>query len=84
MLSCQPHPLTGAFSESSSSSLVKRLKQSWSETFPPAKLFCRGRGSGEGPGGGWGGIGVAGGLHPIPTFGMGRERSQKTSKVVER
>ena len=45
----QPQPLTGAFSESSSSSLVKRLKQSCRETFPPAKLFCRGRGSG----GGW-------------------------------
>lgn len=45
------HPLTGAFSESSSSSLVKRLKQSWSDTFPPAKLFWRAMGSGGNLGG---------------------------------
>lgn len=38
---CRHLSHTGAFSESSSSSLVKRLKQSCSETFPPAKLFCK-------------------------------------------
>lgn len=57
------HPLTGAFSESSSSSLVKRLKQSWSDTFPPAKLFWRATGSGGNLGGSEGFLGV-GGLRP--------------------
>lgn len=42
------------------------------------------RGGQGGRGAAGGGTGVAGGLCPIPTFGMGKERSQKTSKVVER
>lgn len=39
--SCQG--LTGAFSDSSSSSLVNRLKQSSRDTFPPVKPFCETR-----------------------------------------
>lgn len=49
---CRHLSHTGAFSESSSSSLVKRLKQSCSETFPPAKLFCKWGGAQINRGGG--------------------------------
>lgn len=40
---CEP-PHTGAFSDSSSSSLVKRLKQSRRDTLPPANPFWGERG----------------------------------------